>query len=132
LGIISIGEQADDLEAIRRTAAYQHRRRHHPFSLFYLAQRRMGALHWRLFRRQDSDGCLPDFGFGRCDGHHEMVDFSLNIEVTKKSPGCDEPGLQGGQLHALPILSKAQIHINGCPKNAGRCPEKAQPFVRSL
>jgi hypothetical protein len=43
LGIIPIGEQADDLEAIRRTAAYQDRRGHGPFSLFYLAQRRMGA-----------------------------------------------------------------------------------------
>jgi len=106
LGIISIGEQADDLEAIRRTAAYQDRRRHDPFSLFYLAQRRMGALHWRLFRRQDSDGSLPDFGFDRCDGHHEMVDVRLNIEVTKKSPGCDEPGLQGGLLMLLRYYPK--------------------------
>src|SRR5215510_14930405 len=49
------------------------------------------------------------------------------IEVTKKSPGCNEPGLQGGQLHAPPILSKAQIHIKGCPKNAGRCPKNDIP-----
>jgi len=20
---------------------------------------------------------MPDYGFGRCDGHHEMVDFRL-------------------------------------------------------
>jgi hypothetical protein len=53
LGIIPIGEQADDLEAIRRAAAYQDRRRQGPFSLFIW---RMGALHWLLFRRQGSDG----------------------------------------------------------------------------
>src|SRR5262249_30730817 len=53
------------------------------------------------------------------------------IEVTKKSPGCNEPGLQGGQLHAPPILSKAQIHIKGCPKNAGRCPKKDPVSGRS-
>src|SRR5262249_168668 len=53
------------------------------------------------------------------------------IEVTKKSPGWNEPGLQGGQLHAPPILSKAQIHIKGCPKNAGRCPKKDPVSGRS-
>jgi hypothetical protein len=26
---------------------------------------------------------MPDYGFGRCDGHHEMVDFRL----TKKRSG---------------------------------------------
>src|SRR5215510_11575905 len=57
LGITLIGKQADDLEAIRRTAAYQDRPRHGPFSLFYLAQRRMGARHWRLFPRQGSYVC---------------------------------------------------------------------------
>src|SRR5215831_20199064 len=30
--------------------------------------------------------------------------------------------------HAPPILSKAQIHINGCPKNTGRCPKKCKPI----
>ena len=54
-GITPIGEQADDLEAIRRTAAYQDRRGHGLFSLFYTAQRRMVALHWRLFPRQSSN-----------------------------------------------------------------------------
>ena len=34
LGIMAIGEQADNLEAIRRTAAYQDRPRHGPLSLF--------------------------------------------------------------------------------------------------
>jgi hypothetical protein len=96
LGIIPIGEQADDLEAIRRTAAYQDRRRQGPFSLFYLA-RRMGALHWRLFRRQGSDGCLPYFGFDRCDGHHEMVDVRLEkaspIDARCKKKAPNVPGL---------------------------------------
>ena len=54
---MAIGEQADNLEAIRRTAAYQDRRRHGPFSLFYLAQRRMGALHWRLFPQPGQFPC---------------------------------------------------------------------------
>jgi hypothetical protein len=53
------------------------------------------------------------------------------IEVPKKSPGCNEPGLQGGQLHAPPILSKAQIHIKGCPKNAARRPKKDPVSGRS-
>src|SRR5215470_6146791 len=57
LGITLIGEQADDLEAIRRTAAYQDRPRHGPFSLFCTAQRRMGALHGRLFPRQGWKVC---------------------------------------------------------------------------
>ena len=57
LGITLIGEQADDLEAVRRTAAYQNRRRHGPFSLFCTAQRRMGALHGRLFPRQGWEVC---------------------------------------------------------------------------
>ena len=35
LGIMAIGEQADNLEAIRRTAAYQDRPRHGPLSLLY-------------------------------------------------------------------------------------------------
>src|SRR5207302_9775384 len=35
LGIMAIGEQADNLEAIRRTAAYQDRPRHGPLSLAY-------------------------------------------------------------------------------------------------
>jgi hypothetical protein len=34
------------LEAIRTTAAYQDRRKSGPSSLFYQAQRRMGALHF--------------------------------------------------------------------------------------
>src|SRR5262245_28367844 len=54
------------------------------------------------------------------------------IEVTKKSPGCNEPGLQGGQLHAPPILSKAQIHINACPKNAGSLSRKSATFCKVL
>jgi len=29
-------------------------------------------------------GCgMPDYGFGRCDGHHKMIDFRL-----KKAPAC--------------------------------------------
>jgi hypothetical protein len=49
----------------------------------------------------------------------------LGAHDYRKSPGRNEPGLQGGGLlHAPPILSKEQIHINGCPKNAGRCPKK--------
>jgi hypothetical protein len=37
---------------------------------------------------------MPDYGFGRCDGHHEMVDFRLKkcsglrlFRAMKKSPG---------------------------------------------
>jgi len=26
---------------------------------------------------------MPDYGFGRCDGHHKMIDFRL-----KKAPAC--------------------------------------------
>ena len=29
-------------------------------------------------------GCgMPDYGFGRCDGHHKTIDFRL-----KKAPAC--------------------------------------------
>jgi hypothetical protein len=40
---------------------------------------------------------LPDYGFGRCDGHHETVDFRLRkigarrTKTIKKAP--DVPGL---------------------------------------
>jgi len=97
LGIIPIGEQADDLEAIRRTAAYQDRHRQRPFSLFYLA-RRMGALHWRLFRRQGSDGCVPDFGFDRCDGHHETVDFRLRKIGARQASAIKKIEMRGYSL----------------------------------
>jgi len=41
---------------------------------------------------------MPDYGFGRCDGHHKTVDFRLRKigarqhRETKKAPGV--PGLQ--------------------------------------
>jgi hypothetical protein len=40
---------------------------------------------------------MPDNGFGRCDGHHEMVDFRLeknrvqHARLEKKAPSV--PGL---------------------------------------
>ena len=76
LGIIPIGEQADDLEAIRRTAAYQDRRGHGPFSLCLSGSEADGRAASAAISAA-SFGSMPDFGFGRCDGHHEMDDLRL-------------------------------------------------------
>ena len=78
LGIMAIGEQADNLEAIRRTAAYQDRPRHGPFVSFCMTQRRVGRA--TLAISAAGSICMPDFGFGRCDGHHEMVDLGLGTK----------------------------------------------------
>src|SRR5262249_30879918 len=44
-----------------------------------------------------------------------------------------EPELQGGGLlHAPPILSKAQIHINGCPKKCRSLSRKSATFCKVL
>jgi len=29
---------------------------------------------------------MPDYGFGRCDGHHEMVDFSRRKKPRSRTP----------------------------------------------
>jgi len=35
---------------------------------------------------QLSDGSgMPDYGFGRCDGHHEMVDFGLREKAPLRT-----------------------------------------------
>src|SRR5262249_33343509 len=30
---------------------------------------------------------MPDYGFGRCDGHHEMVDLRLTNPLAVEPPG---------------------------------------------
>jgi hypothetical protein len=87
LGIMAIGEQADNLEAIRRTAAYQDRPRHGPFVSFCMTQRRVGHAALAAISAAGSIS-MPDFGFGRCDGHHEMVDLGLR---TKHTIACHLP-----------------------------------------
>ena len=85
LGIMAIGEQADNLEAIRRTAAYQDRPRHGPFVSFCMTQRRVGHAALAAISAAGSIG-MPDFGFSRCDGHHEMVDLGLRTKHHCVSP----------------------------------------------
>jgi hypothetical protein len=79
---MAIGEQADNLEAIRRTAAYQDRPRHGPFSLFCLAQRRMGALHGRLFPRQGWKPCQISASAA------VMAITKWSIPGSEKKPHC--------------------------------------------
>jgi len=39
---------------------------------------------------------MPDYGFGRCDGHHEMVDFKLSASCRAKKGGRgSDPRLLG-------------------------------------
>src|SRR5262249_54559866 len=41
-----------------------------------------------------SRNAMPDYGFGRCDGHHEMVDFRLRKMTRGRKKAQDVPGLQ--------------------------------------
>jgi len=38
----------------------------------------------RNMRLSDGSG-MPDYGFGRCDGHHEMVDFGLGEKAPLRT-----------------------------------------------
>src|SRR5262245_34679787 len=53
------------------------------------------------------------------------------MEVTKKAPAATNRGFKGGHPHAFPIIIQSTNHINGCPKNAGRCPKKDPVSGRS-
>jgi hypothetical protein len=94
LGIMAIGEQADNLESIRRTAAYQDRPRHGPLSLFVWLRGGWGAALAAISAARSI--AMPDFGFGRCDGHHEMVDLGLRTKhhcVSSAEPRASVHGI---------------------------------------
>src|SRR5262249_45049300 len=40
-------------------------------------------------------GAMPDFGFGRCDGHHEMVDLGLRKAPLRTIYRNREPAFRG-------------------------------------
>ncbi len=47
---------------------------------------------------------MPDYGFGRCDGHHEMVDFRLR-KKRPPAPGYDSSSLQS------PLPNSIYLHM---------------------
>jgi len=42
---------------------------------------RLGSVQPRHAVAQSDGSSVPDYGFGRCDGHHETVDFGLRKSV---------------------------------------------------
>jgi hypothetical protein len=46
---------------------------------------------------------MPDFGFGRCDGHHEMVDSRL-----RKKPHCVPSAETASQRQGIISVWKAR------------------------
>ena len=75
--IAPIGEQPDNLEAIRRAAAYQDCHRHRVTTVLdQLAGETRGAR--RSLSHATSN--MANQCFGRCDGHHKMAISSYAME----------------------------------------------------
>jgi hypothetical protein len=50
---------------------------------------------------------MPDCGFGRCDGHHKMIDFRLEKSNGTAASWISVCGECGGRAYAIRALPKA-------------------------
>jgi hypothetical protein len=74
--VAPIGEQPDNLEASRRAAAYQDCHRHLATTVLdRLAGETSGARRSAALEFSRATSNVASHCFGRCDGHHKMVDF---------------------------------------------------------
>jgi hypothetical protein len=69
---------------------------------------------------------MPDYGFGRCDGHHEMVDFRLrapdfspeSIKVRRKAEQPPRNGRRAakkapGVCRGFKVNGRKKHHLEG-------------------